>query len=275
MCIFTDEIEFVSGTKIFGRIQGAEQVLVYEMSVSSSVPLAMVLPLPVATGSGESAVRFMNMESYPAFFAMLESLFPVTGAAQSETTFETLDLAASATLEVFEVGAFEASFVPELQDFRRLDPRFRLDDAIWEQLPAYGDFGFAVFQLVAGTQNVHPMAFAFPTRFPQSIFFPTVHVHDSSVHAEAHFDHALYAQPAADTSAPAWQKASLMPGTLEWHDVGSGVVGVDGDDVVDVELVPALDSDAALIDPPEALDVSRPCYRRRIFGRAPNEDIYL
>jgi hypothetical protein len=38
------------------------------------------------------------------------------------------------------------------------------------------------------------MAFSFRTRDPQSIFFPTVHVHDSTVHQMADFDHFLYTQ---------------------------------------------------------------------------------
>lgn len=38
------------------------------------------------------------------------------------------------------------------------------------------------------------MAFEFDTRLAQTAFFPTVHIHDGSVHAEADFDHSLYLQ---------------------------------------------------------------------------------
>jgi hypothetical protein len=67
-------------------------------------------------------------------------------------------------------------------------------------VPAYQDWGFAVFALrpVSGgggaTEHVHPMAFDFPRRDPSRLFFPTVHVHDGAVHARAVFDHELYAQ---------------------------------------------------------------------------------
>jgi hypothetical protein len=98
------------------------------------------------------------------------------------------------TLKVHEVGSFEASFVPHLRDFARLDSRFRLPDQVWEQMPQYSDYAFAVFKLRAGAKNVHPMAFEFPRRNPQELFFPTVHVHHGIVNAYARFDHALYYQ---------------------------------------------------------------------------------
>jgi hypothetical protein len=56
------------------------------------------------------------------------------------------------------------------------------------------EFGFAVFKLKAGHAQAHPMAFRFPTALKSETFFPTVHIHDGEVHAEAEFDHVLYAQ---------------------------------------------------------------------------------
>ena len=56
-------------------------------------------------------------------------------------------VAAPPPLRVHDVGLFEASFVPTLADFERLDPRFRLSPGVWEQLPQYRDWGFAVFKL--------------------------------------------------------------------------------------------------------------------------------
>ncbi len=40
----------------------------------------------------------------------------------------------------------------------------------------------------------HPMAFEFITRSPNTLFFPTIHIHDGEVHKEANFDHHLYYQ---------------------------------------------------------------------------------
>jgi hypothetical protein len=36
---------------------------------------------------------------------------------------------------VREVGSFEASYVPKIADFSRLDERFRLPVAVWKKLP--------------------------------------------------------------------------------------------------------------------------------------------
>jgi hypothetical protein len=48
------------------------------------------------------------------------------------------------------------------------------------------------------------MAFEFDTRLGESVFFPTVHIHDGTVHAEADFDHTLYVQSKTlDTRAAA------------------------------------------------------------------------
>ncbi len=71
----------------------------------------------------------------------------------------------SKVLEVKKVGKFDASFVPAIKDFSRMDERFRLPMGVWDKLPMYKEYGFAVFQLMKeekGAQKVHPMAFEFP-----------------------------------------------------------------------------------------------------------------
>jgi hypothetical protein len=99
---------------------------------------------------------------------------------------------------VVRVGSFEASFVPSIKDFSRLDDRFRLPTDIWEKLPGYRSWGFAVFKLKSGAAKIHPMAFSFPRRDLKFLFFPTVHIHDGQVHPKAGFDHELYCQPRDD-----------------------------------------------------------------------------
>ena len=41
---------------------------------------------------------------------------------------------------------------------------------------------------------MHPMAMEFNTRHPDTLFFPTLHIHDGAVHAEEDYDHTLYFQ---------------------------------------------------------------------------------
>lgn len=208
MCCFSRPVKYVSSTSIFARRSApSRQVLAYSMSLEATEELAMILPLPVPPGSPEDAVRFLDLSGYPSFFKDLDAAFRVEEQAVSDGFAPQGPSRHAPPLAVHEVGDFVASFVPRIADFSRLDSRFRLDDAVWKKLPRYGDYGFAVFQLKgfgggwwarltrkASQKNFHPMAFDFPTRAPEHLFFPTVHVHDGEVHPAARFDHSLYAQ---------------------------------------------------------------------------------
>lgn len=193
MCCFSGPVEYVSNTRIFARRDNGHQVLAYAMSLGTKVENAMILPIPVAVGAGEEAVRFTNLERYPQFFDNMDSLFHQPLSEEFGAVLGAVSAAAS-VLEVHSVGSFEASYVPSIPDFERLDLRFRLPQGVWHKLPKYRDYGFAVFQLKPGRMDVHPMAFRFPTRLPGELFFPTVHIHDGTFHAKANFDHFLYAQ---------------------------------------------------------------------------------
>jgi hypothetical protein len=196
MCCFSGPVKSVSATNIFARMGGdGRQFIVYSMTVSLAKPLAMVLPLPVKKGADEKAVRFIDLENYPGFFTDLDSGFPKPMPDNLETGAALAPMPASASiLEVVQVGDFEASFVPTVADFNRLDQRFKLPPELFAKMPDYQHFGFAVFKLKPGSQTVHPMAFEFPSA-QEKLFFPTVHIHDGKVHARAKFDHVLYCQP--------------------------------------------------------------------------------
>jgi len=209
MCCFSGPVTSVSTTNIFARrIDKTRQAIVYGMTLDTPADVAMVLPIPVLKGSGEKAVSFINLEKYPAFFTDLQNGFPrpPTRGAKTESA---RTLSESKPLAVVQVGAFEASFVPSPSDFARLDKRFRLPDGTFEKLPGYRDFGFAVFKLKKGKSKVHPMAFNFPTRWPNKLFFPTVHIHDGKVHKRERFDHNLYLQadPGEDKALRTWTES--------------------------------------------------------------------
>jgi hypothetical protein len=143
-------------------------------------------------------VKFVDLKEYPEFFADMEVGFQ----PPQDSRFGGLSMRASSAsqsiLEVVQVGNFEASFVPTQKDFSRLDERFLIPADAWKQLPQYETYGFAVFKLKSGEMKVHPMAFSFPRRKANALFFPTVHIHDGKVHAKADFDHALFCQPTHD-----------------------------------------------------------------------------
>lgn len=151
----------------------------------------MILPLPVPAGTGEDALKFINLKEYHSFFADLRKGFPIP-----RSNYKPLTLAAKpeGSLKVEQVGSFEASFVPSSTDFDRLDPRFSIPKTTWDKIPLYTDYGFAVFKLRKGEHDAHPMAFTFPTQHPEKLFFPTVHIHDGEVHEKEEFDHHLYCQ---------------------------------------------------------------------------------
>jgi hypothetical protein len=184
----------VSGTTIFARmVEPGRQALAYAMRLEVRSELAMVLPLPVAPGSGEDALRFIDLsgDEDRALFEDLAELFVAPQPKSRSLVSRTQGLT------VHRVGAFVASYVPARADFARLEPRFRLPEVLFDAVPHYVDHGFAVFQLERGDARIHPMAFTFPTRAPDRLFFPTVHVHDGRFHRRAAFDHALYYQATA------------------------------------------------------------------------------
>jgi hypothetical protein len=204
-------------------------LLVYSMTYRAGLDLAMVLPLPVPPDPPEDAVSFINLEKYPGFFADMGRGFGTRDAWLEASAKVSV---AAATLKVHDVGAFEASFVPQIEALARLDERFRIPAAVWDEILDYGDYGFAVFKLKstgASAAAVHPMAFEFPQRDPERLFFPTVHIHDRAVHRHAPFDHTLYCQLAPDEyrHIAGWQGSRTVASAFVDTKGAKGVV--DGD----------------------------------------------
>lgn len=247
MCCFSKPVRSVSATNLFARgASDGRQYLAYSMTLSAEDDLAMILPLPVPRDTMEDGVAFIDLSAYAQFFTDLAKGFP-------EPVSGYVDLSRRgpgrrAPLAVVEVGSFEASFVPTIGDFGRLDPRFRLPAAVWSLLPGYDRFGFAVFKLKKGNKRIHPMAFSFPRAASESLFFPTVHIHDGQVHPVANFDHALFCQrkPGAHGALPdAWRSSS------------------NARHFVDVERTRGI------------VDGDSPVHRLRLKGARPNRDVYM
>jgi len=247
MCMFSRNVRFVGGTKIFARRNGPRQSLAYSMSVEMDEALAMVLPLPVPPSPQEDAVEFVDLKGYPKLFDDLANAFPMPIAGAYSQALSRGPVT-RAPLVVHDVGDFVASFVPTRKDFSRLDARFRLDETVFDQLQQYADWGFAVFQLKASKkrQDVHPMALSFPSR-DEGIFFPTVHVHHGRALPEASFDHMLYCQ--AD---------GLLGATLDWGRspaaLGKHVDASRARGLVDGEAIG---------------------FQRALFGSLTNDDVWL
>lgn len=226
MCCFSGKVQLVADTNIFARAaKEGRQFLVYSMTVKAADALAMILPIPTPKAAKEDAVSFINLEKYPELFTEIAKGFPPPppgrGAPKDGTDSKSLGL------KVVEVGSFIASFVPAVKDFARLDERFRLASGVWDKLPQYKDWGFAVFQLKKGEQKVHPMAFDFPRRDPRVLFFPTVHIHDGTVKEKAGFDHMLFAQFTGGEMVPEWEE-STQPANMFMTKVAESKGIIDG-----------------------------------------------
>jgi hypothetical protein len=102
------------------------------------------------------------------------------------------------------------------------------------------------------------MALEFRTRLIDTVFFPTVHIHDGQVHGTEQFDHVLYVQdPRLQRSAKggfAQAADPKVPLTSSLHPVGSRL---------DVQR-------AQGIVQPDA-----PGYRLLLRGQLPNQDTLL
>src|SRR5579871_2665879 len=167
MCCFTGPVLSVRKTRIFGRMLAQDrQLVVYETAFAAAADLAMVLPIPVRTDAREDAVRFVDLSHLPTFFDRLDmalthfsrELVGAPAAALGGAPYR------APPLVVHTVGHFEASFVPTKYDFGRLDPRFRLPEAVIDALGDRSGYGFVVVKL-AKTEHVtrvHPVAFTFP-----------------------------------------------------------------------------------------------------------------
>ena len=225
MCCFSQKVDVVADTNIFARAsKDGRQFLVYSMRFKSADDLAMILPIPTPKNSPEDAVKFINLEKYEAFFADLREGFPVPRGKDKDDSPPKKEL--DKPLVVVEVGKYEASFVPAVKDFARLDARFRLPAGVWDDLPQYKDFGFAVFKLKKpekGEQQVHPMAFEFPRADKDVLFFPTVHIHDGSVPTKAKFDHSLFCQVGEDPPAK-WEESPGLADSFVKVKLALGIV---------------------------------------------------
>ena len=249
MCCFSRPVDSVSDTSIFARAAGKGwQYLIYSMQFQAGEDLAMILPIPTKPDLGEQAVKFISMENYPEFFDDMHAGFPKPSPRGKGGGFALGALDEKPKLKVVEVGAFEASFVPTVKDFDRLDERFQLNVETWDAIPKYKNYGFAVFKLKQGDHKVHPMAFQFASAIGWRLFFPTVHIHDGKVHRDARFDHELYCQLTDVDARHArnWTE-SMQPASMFLDEKRSG----------------------QLVEPDEH------CYQRLMKGKLRNVDVVI
>jgi hypothetical protein len=209
---FSGTIAQVANTRIFARpSHNGTQFIVYQMNYATENDLALILPLPTPPNTAEDAVRFIDLSGYPDFFIDIEAGFPYTRSAATPNPRKSQPLK--------NAGNYDATFIASPQGFERLEEPFRMPESVWQELFEYNDFGFAVFKLRADANVVHPLAFEFPVRNPNLLYFPTVHVHDGTVPGEANFDHDLFCQARAG-----WLRSYDVAGSFMDMDRAQGVL---------------------------------------------------
>ncbi len=246
MCCFSRPVQRVARTRIFARPTYADrQVVAYAMELTVSETVAMILPVPVRSDCAPGEFKFISLAAYPGFFDDMGKGYPLPPIPASTSRGHP---APKDSLEVLSVGAFEASFVPRMEDFDRLDSRFRIRTEIWRSLPGYERMGFAVFKLKAGRQAVHPMCFSFPRADVTRLFLPTLHIHDGKVHPREEFDHELYTQGNREQApdVAGWEESRGWAGQFMKTELTAGILLNEGH-----------------------------VYRRRLSGELPNEDTYV
>ena len=257
MCMFTRPVRWVGSTSIFARIQDGHQVLIYSMELIADQETAMVLPVPLHQG----AFEFVNLEGYPDFFEHLSLACRPHVLLATES--RGLGLFRE-RLPIEKVGSFEASYVPSARDFDRLDERFRLPAPLSAALMRYRGCGFAVFQLAAGKQKIHPVAMRFPTNQPNRLFFPTLHLHGRFLWPLAHYDHSLYCQI---PKAPAgWRPGGVEKSEVTGNQQGSIRLWMEptpAQNYLDIARTQGLVDEEAM------------CYHRFVKGYRPNRDYFV
>jgi len=107
MCVFSGDVDSVRDTSIFARIDGADQLLAYSMSLSTSSDVAMILPVPTLLALDEEALSFIDLSACPTLFDALDEYFLTSLAVSADVDGQTT--LGSLPLPIHNVGAFEAT----------------------------------------------------------------------------------------------------------------------------------------------------------------------
>jgi hypothetical protein len=85
MCMIMPAVDDISRTRLFARIDGDRQFLVYSMAYAAHHAAAMLLPLPIRRGSREDDIEFVDNSKYSSGRRNLAVLHGVTSVRRTET----------------------------------------------------------------------------------------------------------------------------------------------------------------------------------------------
>eukprot|EP01128_Nolandella_sp_AFSM9_P006387 TRINITY_DN3269_c0_g1_i1.p1 TRINITY_DN3269_c0_g1~~TRINITY_DN3269_c0_g1_i1.p1 ORF type:complete len:288 (-),score=23.86 TRINITY_DN3269_c0_g1_i1:160-1023(-) len=218
MCIFNVKVGVVRSTRILVSLtSGGRQATVYENAVSvvgttrrqsqaakkaalekkvkedRNNANAMILPCPLSPGHDVIPLDF-SKDSFS--FAQLEKAFPQPRRTKARARKGRRDRSGGEKLKVVQVGAYSVSIAKSLLDLTLIDSDvFKVNEAI---LPALKEryssgFGFVICAFNAANKiEPHPIGYIHDAPDVNSLFVPTLHIHDGEVHKKESFDHNIY-----------------------------------------------------------------------------------
>lgn len=212
MCIISPpHVEHISNTKILvapliNPNNTVKQLTVYENTVKTSNPVAMVLPFP--NRNFERDFSFVDLSDYEKIFEDLDNLFPKPQVYSRGIS--TNYLSNSAKIAVHQIGSYKTSVVPGLTDLQRLQfDVFNLDPTVGNILSEHYSEGFGfVICIIDKDADFHPIAYTHSLRDDRRYFVPTRHYHhvgDELDHAD--WDHEIYAFNVDSQSLPEYESS--------------------------------------------------------------------
>jgi len=165
--------------------KNGKQITVYGNTVSTSSPVAMVLPVPNKSGSPQS-IEMIDTSGVDAdtFFSQLKGCFPKVPKVKGLGTrsFVSMNFSAdSAHLEVKRAGSYRYSIVPSTRDFNRLDQdifSYKMTPEVKDLLCTHYHTGYSFLVCIIdqGAQY-KPIAYVHDMMKGNRLFIPTRHFH--------------------------------------------------------------------------------------------------
>lgn len=184
MAIFSAPPRAIGPTRMFARLRGAHQLTVFQITLTVDEPTVVALPIPIRDG-GAGDVRLISMGSYPFFFADLSTAFGGSPASPEPSGDDAPRFAAAAG----DVG-LPLSFL--------------------QHWPGYESYGYVAFVAQGPAPASLLVAFSFPTRHPNNLYFPTLHFAGAPAPA-VDFDCEMFAQPGPNRVLDPWWQPSSGP----------------------------------------------------------------
>lgn len=199
MCIVIDNCR-VAKTKILAMLSKdrQRQLIVYSNEVQTNIKNnVMILPVPNKDGNSDKSIKFVDLSSYPNIFDDCRSSF----ASPMFLSTNSVSFSLSRSIAIVDVGSYQASIVPSIDEFVFLNSLFKIPENVIEILKKYyaKNFSFIVCKLREGEVKYHPFAYYHELLRHNTLFIPTRHHHPHSIggtHVEeaiSDWDHAFYA----------------------------------------------------------------------------------